>query len=107
MLGKSSRSFRPLRQNLELVLRARIHHVENFLYLVERELSVKYVRHAVDENALWFPPCERLHQAVIPKPRSERVGAVLLGVFDWQLPEIDVANFCMRERKGVAVIAAG
>jgi hypothetical protein len=39
-------------------------------------MSMEHIAHRVYENALWFAPCERLFEAVIPEARRKGIIAI-------------------------------
>jgi hypothetical protein len=64
-----------------LVVNGLIHHIKHLPDLLERELGMEDVRHAIDEDALRFTPPEWLHQPLRPEPGSEGVLTVGRRVF--------------------------
>ena len=56
-----------------------VHHVENPLNEIEREMSLEDIRHAVDEDPSWLAPAKRLLEASLPEPWGKLDEVALSG----------------------------
>src|SRR5665213_1901976 len=86
-----------LRQHLKLVLCRELHDVEHRDDVLVRYVAVEQVAHRVYEDALRLLPFERLHDALSSERQVEAALERVAGH----------AAEALRERLGVAVIAAG
>jgi len=74
---------------------------------LDREVGMKDIRHAVDEDSQWSLPAKWILQAVLPETWCKGILAVRCGVADRELTQVDIARTAVRNDLRVAVVAAG